>query len=152
MKYKDYYAALGLERGASEETSKRPIVAWRASTTPTSPRRPDAEEKFKDVAEAYQTLKDPQKRAAYDQLGSHAAGQEFEPPPNWQQQAGIQRGAVFGRGDWICPICSRICAAPVPAAQRGGRRARMSMPGQDYEIAVTITIEEAFRARRSIWI
>ena len=45
----------------------------------------DAEEKFKAMAEAYETLKDAEKRAAYDQLGSHAPGQEFRPPPDWEQ-------------------------------------------------------------------
>ena len=86
MKYKDYYASLGLERGASEEAIKKAYRRLARKYHPDVSKEAGAEEKFKEIAEAYQTLKDPEKRAAYDQLGSHAAGQEFQPPPNWQQQ------------------------------------------------------------------
>src|SRR6185312_10290788 len=86
MKYKDYYAILGLQRGASEDEIKRAYRKLARKYHPDISKETDAEEKFKEVAEAYQTLKDAEKRAAYDQLGTHQAGQDFRPPPDWQQQ------------------------------------------------------------------
>ena len=136
MKYKDYYASLGLERGASEEDIKKAYRRLARKYHPDVSKEAGAEEKFKEVAEAYQTLKDPEKRAAYDQLGSHPAGQEFKPPPNWQQQ---YTETPFSSED--------IDLADLFSHLRGGgagRGARMSMPGQDYEIGVAITVEEAF--------
>jgi curved DNA-binding protein len=140
MKYKDYYAALGLARGASEEEIKKAYRRLARKYHPDVSKEAGAEEKFKDVAEAYQTLKDPQKRAAYDQLGSHAAGQEFEPPPNWQQQ---YSEAPFSAEEIdLADLFAHLRGAGGTAG--GAHRARMSMPGQDYEIAVTISVEEAF--------
>jgi curved DNA-binding protein len=136
MKYKDYYASLGLERGASEEAIKKAYRRLARKYHPDVSKEPDAEEKFKEVAEAYQTLKDPEKRAAYDQLGSHPAGQEFQPPPSWQQQHGE---APFSSDDLdLSDLFAHLSGAA------GNRGARMAMPGHDYEVAVAITIEEAF--------
>ena len=80
MKYKDYYAVMGVERSASPEQIKAAYRKLARKYHPDVSKEPDAEEKFKEVAEAYETLKDPQKRAAYDQLGRHSPGQDFSPP------------------------------------------------------------------------
>ncbi len=136
MKYKDYYASLGLERGASDEDIKKAYRRLARKYHPDVSKEAGAEEKFKEVAEAYQTLKDPDKRAAYDQLGRHAAGQDFEPPPGWQQHYSESpfSGEDLDLGDLFAHLHG--------GARRG---ARMSMPGHDYEIAVPISIEEAYR-------
>ncbi len=81
MKYKDYYAILGVKRDAGADDIKNAYRRLARKYHPDVSKEKDAEEKFKEMAEAYETLKDPEKRAAYDQLGSHAAGQEFRPPP-----------------------------------------------------------------------
>jgi len=143
MKYKDYYAALGIARGASDDDIKKAYRRLARKYHPDVSKEAGAEEKFKDVAEAYQTLKDPQKRAAYDQLGSHAPGQEFEPPPNWQQQYSEAPFAPedLDLGDLFAHLRGASAAGGGPA---GARRARRSLPGQDYEIAVSISVEEAF--------
>src|SRR5579863_8356304 len=86
MEYKDYYATLGVPRAASADEIKRAYRKLARKYHPDVSKEPDAEEKFKEVAEAYQTLKEPEKRAAYDQLGTHQTGQDFRPPPDWQQQ------------------------------------------------------------------
>ena len=138
MKYKDYYASLGLERGASEEQIKKAYRRLARKYHPDVSKEAGAEEKFKEIAEAYQTLKDPEKRAAYDQLGSHAAGQEFQPPPNWREQFGE---TPFSAEDLDL---SDLFAHLHAGGGQGRRGGRMSMPGHDYEIAVAITIEEAF--------
>src|SRR3982751_4218998 len=95
MKYSDYYAALGVERGASAEDIKKAYRRLAQKYHPDVSKEPDAEAKFKEVAEAYGTLKDPEKRAAYDALGSRPQGQEFRPPPDWARQHG---GAAAGAG------------------------------------------------------
>jgi len=73
MKYKDYYAILGVERGASAEDIKKAYRKLARKYHPDVSKEPNAEEKFKEMAEAYETLKDPEKRAAYDQLGRYVA-------------------------------------------------------------------------------
>ena len=83
MKYTDYYAALGVERGASAEEIKKAYRRLAQKYHPDVSKEPEAEARFKEVAEAYQTLKDPEKRRAYDELGSRPQGEEFRPPPDW---------------------------------------------------------------------
>ena len=136
MKYKDYYASLGLERAASDEDIKKAYRRLARKYHPDVSKETGAEEKFKEVAEAYQTLKDPEKRAAYDQLGSHAAGQDFQPPPDWRQQ--YSESPFAGEDLDLSDLFAHLHAGA------GARGARRSMPGQDYEIAVAITIEQAF--------
>src|ERR1700680_1899366 len=91
MKYKDYYAILGVKSDASADDIKKAYRKLAQKHHPDVSKEPGAEEKFKEIAEAYQTLKDPEKRAAYDQLGKLGAGQDFRPPPDWQQQYGDER-------------------------------------------------------------
>ncbi len=140
MKYKDYYAILGLERGASEDDIKKAYRRLARKYHPDVSKEADAEEKFKEVAEAYQTLKDTDKRAAYDQLGAHRPGEDIRPPPDWQQQ-----WQPFGDGSSFSAEgldLSELFEHLRGARGRGG--APMSMPGQDYEIAVPITIAQAY--------
>jgi curved DNA-binding protein len=153
MKYKDYYAVLGLARGASEDDIKKAYRRLARKYHPDVSKEADAEEKFKDVAEAYQTLKDSEKRAAYDQLGQRPAGEDFQPPPDWRQQwqsasagAGPSGSGAAPEGFSADDLDLSDLFAHLRAGQAGGRSggASMSMPGQDYEIAVPITIEEAF--------
>ena len=84
MEYKDYYDILGVKRDASQNEVKQAYRRLARKYHPDVSKDPDAETKFKDVGEAYEVLKDPEKRAAYDKFGSNwKAGQEFKPPPNW---------------------------------------------------------------------
>jgi len=139
MQYKDYYAILGLARGASDEQIKRAYRKLARKYHPDVSKEAGAEEKFKEVAEAYQTLKDPDKRAAYDQLGSHRSGEEFRPPPDWQQHwQGSAGDAPFSAEQ----MDLSDLFAHLGAGMRGG--ARMAMPGQDFELSVPITVEEAY--------
>src|SRR5664279_1400366 len=86
MKYKDYYAILGVKKDAGADDIKNAYRRLARKYHPDVSKEKDAEEKFKEMAEAYETLKEPEKRAAYDQLGSHAPGEQFRPPPDWGRQ------------------------------------------------------------------
>src|SRR5438034_5211052 len=86
MKYKDYYKILGVERNASDEDIKRAYRKLARKYHPDVSKEENAEEKFKEMAEAYEILKDPEKRSAYDQLGRHHEGQEFRPGHGWEER------------------------------------------------------------------
>lgn len=84
MQFKDYYAVMGLSRDATAEQVKQAYRKLARKYHPDVSKEADAEQRFKEVGEAYEVLRDPQKRAAYDQLGSGPRpGEEFQPPPDW---------------------------------------------------------------------
>ncbi|HEX2101194.1 MAG TPA: DnaJ domain-containing protein, partial [Candidatus Synoicihabitans sp.] len=82
--YKDYYKIMGVARDVSQDELKRVYRRLARKYHPDVSKEANAEARFKEVQEAYEVLKDPEKRAAYDQLGSNwRQGQEFRPPPDW---------------------------------------------------------------------
>ena len=84
MKFKDYYETFGLPREATQDEIKRAYRKLARKYHPDVSKAADAEARFKELGEAYAVLKDPEKRAAYDQMGSQwRAGQDFQPPPDW---------------------------------------------------------------------
>ncbi len=86
MEFKDYYDIIGVDRKASQDEIKRAYRKLARKYHPDVSKEADAEQRFKEVGEAYEVLKDPEKRAAYDQLGANwKAGQDFRPPPDWDQ-------------------------------------------------------------------
>lgn len=136
MKYKDYYEILGVKRDASEDDIKKAYRKLARKYHPDVSKDPAGEEKFKDVSEAYKTLKDPEARAAYDNLGKHRPGEDFRPPPDW--------GPGMGDGSFSYEDVdlSDLFAA---FGGRGRRRGSIPIPGQDFEVNAPITIEEAWR-------
>jgi curved DNA-binding protein len=85
MEYKDYYAILDLDKKANQDEIKKAYRRLARKYHPDVSKEKNAEEQFKDVQEAYEVLKDPKKREAYDTLGSNwRGGQDFRPPPNWE--------------------------------------------------------------------
>ena len=86
MKFKDYYQVLGVSRDASQDDVKRAYRRLARKYHPDVSKESDAEARFKEVGEAYEVLRDPEKRAAYDNFGQDwKAGQEFRPPPGWEK-------------------------------------------------------------------
>ena len=84
MKYKDYYAALEVPRDADADAIRKAYRRLARKYHPDVSKESEAEARFKDIAEAYETLKDPEKRAAYDALGQRRAGEEFTAPGDWR--------------------------------------------------------------------
>lgn len=86
MEYKDYYKIIGIDRKATQTEIKRAYRKLARKYHPDVSKEANADEKFKELGEAYEVLKDPEKREAYDQLGENwKAGQQgFKPPPEWQ--------------------------------------------------------------------
>lgn len=140
MKYKDYYEVLGVKRGASAAQIKAAYRKLARRYHPDVSREANAAEKFKDIAEAYQTLKDPEKRAAYDQLGQPRSGEEFRPPPEWQQR---YSEAAFSFEDMdLSDLLAGLHSGQFHT-RRGGRT--VPVPGEDYEVSVPITLEDAYQ-------
>jgi curved DNA-binding protein len=150
MKFKDYYETLGVQRNATQDDIKRAYRKLARKYHPDVSKEPDAEARFKELGEAYAVLKEPEKRVAYDQMGSQwKSGQDFQPPPDWD--AGFEfSGRDFGTGgEEFSDFFEALFG-------RQGRRAESHRPdmrakGQDHHARVMIDLEDAYRgAQRSI--
>jgi curved DNA-binding protein len=139
MKYKDYYAILGVQRGASDDDIKKAYRKLARKYHPDVSKEKNAEEKFKEVSEAYETLKDAEKRAAYDQLGRYQAGQEFRPPPDWEKRFGGQ----FEESVDLSDLFEHILGGR--GRGRPGGRQGFAARGGDFEGKARITLEQAAR-------
>jgi curved DNA-binding protein len=143
MKFTDYYAALGVERGASADEIKKAYRRLAQKYHPDVSKEPGAEARFKEIGEAWQTLKDPEKRAAYDALGSRPQGEEFRPPPDWARQHGAER-QTFDDIDFA-DLFGRFGQFGRGGGAGASARAGAGAPGQDFEVPVEISLEDAFR-------
>jgi curved DNA-binding protein len=147
MEYKDYYETMGVARDATQDEIKRAYRKLARKYHPDVSKEPDAEEHFKEVGEANEVLKDPEKRAAYDQLGAQwKSGQEFRPPPDWD--AGFEfRGGGYtdaGAADhsaFFEDLFGRGYAEP--GAGPGARRT-FRMRGEDHHAKVLIDLEDSY--------
>jgi curved DNA-binding protein len=138
MKYKDYYAALGVPRDADAEQIKKAYRKLAREFHPDVSKSAGTEARFKEIGEAYATLKDPEKRAAYDELGRRPAGEDFAPPPQW-----AHAHAFDGQSFEDLDLADLLDA--LGRRHRGGARAHMPVHGRDYETTVRIGLEEAHR-------
>ncbi len=145
MEYKDYYQILGVERDATQDEIKRAYRKLARKYHPDVSKEADAEDRFKEMAEAYEVLKDPEKRAAYDQLGANwQGGQDFRPPPDWD--AGFEFSGGFG-GDGA-GATSFSDFFETLFGHRGGMGgmggAGFRSRGEDHHARVLIDVEDAF--------
>ena len=147
MKYRDYYHILGVARDASAEDIKKAYRRLARKYHPDVSKETGAEERFKEVAEAYEVLRDAEKRAAYDQLGGNwRAGQEFRPPPGWKGGPGPHphAGGVGGRdfSDFFESLFGNLGGV---GGMGGFANARgFQSAGQDRTVPLEITLEEAY--------
>ncbi len=163
MEFKDYYATLGVGRSATPDEIKRAYRKLARKYHPDVSKEPDAEARFKAVAEAHEALIDAERRAAYDDIAQrHASGQPFEPPAGWDsgfEYTGRGPGgmpgrpphghagdagdfsdffeSLFGRGDFggtAGPPRRNAGAGPVP--------------GRDHHAKVAIDLLDAYQGGR----
>jgi len=143
MDYKDYYKTLGVERTATKDEIKRAYRKLARKYHPDVSKEKDAEAKFKDLGEAYEVLKDPEKRIAYDQLGSNWNSQQgFRPPPDWGtgfEFSGAPPGAG-GQNDFSDFFESLFGQARRP----GGGNRGFHMQGEDHHAKIRVDIEDSF--------
>jgi curved DNA-binding protein len=154
MEYKDYYKIMDVERSATPEDIKRAHRKLARKYHPDVSKDKNAEARFKEIAEAYEVLKDPEKRAAYDQLGANwQAGQDFQPPPDWSRQqhasagAGFDDAASFGESEFFESLFRGMGGA---RSSRGGAQGQrhgssFDMHGQDQHAKIQISIEDSYR-------
>ena len=153
MKYQDYYQILGVARDASAEDIKKAYRRLARKYHPDVSKESRAEERFKEVAEAYEVLRDAEKRAAYDQLGRNwQAGQEFRPPPGWQGGQSRQRRPADGFSgqdfsDFFESMFGNLHGRGGFAGAPGGFQSAPSgfqSAGQSQTVALEISLEEAY--------
>lgn len=149
MEYKDYYKTLGVERDASQDEIKRAyrkLVRKYHPDVNTGPDAAEAEAKFKDVGEAYEALQDPEKRAAYDQLGADwKEGQSFRPPPDWDDGfefsgGGYTQADPEAFSSFFEDLFSR--RGSQGPSMRSGQQFHAS--GQDHHAKIMIDLKEAY--------
>src|SRR5258706_9600812 len=144
MKYKDYYKVLGVERSASEDEIKKAYRKLARKYHPDVSKEANAKEKFQEVSEAYETLRDKEKRAAYDSLGAHRPGQDFRPPPDWFDRFGAGRQEDLRDVD-LSDLFEQMGIFGRAGGRRGGFGRNVPIPGEDYETPVRISLEETAR-------
>jgi curved DNA-binding protein len=126
MQYKDYYETLGLTRGAAPDAVKAAYRKMARKFHPDVSKEKNAEDRFKDVQEAYEVLRDPEKRSAYDQLGrDYRPGQQFRAPPDWAQRFGQGAGThrfseMNGFSDFVSTLFGGAAAGHPPAEADAG--------------------------------
>jgi curved DNA-binding protein len=145
MEFKDYYAVMGLKPEASTVEIKRAYRKLARKYHPDVSSEKDAEERFKELGEAYEVLKDPKKRAAYDNLYQQGwkAGERFSAPPNWETVSDFQdtrfaEGGVENFSDFFETLFGR-------RGFSGWRQQPSSHRGQDVHYILEIELEEAYR-------
>ena len=146
MEYKDYYRIMGVKRDATQDEIKRTYRKLARKYHPDVSKADDAEERFKEVGEAYEVLKDPEKRAAYDQLGADwKAGQDFRPPPDWD--AGFEfsgGGYTAGGGGVHSDFFEELFGQQYRQAGAGAGRRTFHVRGEDHHARVLVDLEDSF--------
>lgn len=150
MDYQDYYKVMGVERDATQDQIKRAYKKLARKFHPDVSKDPEAEIRFKEVGEAYLVLKDPEKRAAYDQLGKNwQSGQDFNPPPGWD--AGFEysgAGNADGGSADFSDFFETLFGQNFRSAQTGHAhtgRGHTGVRGEDHHAKVLIDLEDAYR-------
>lgn len=167
VKFRDYYEILGVSRSATQDEIKSAYRKLARKYHPDVNKAADAEDKFKELGEASEVLRDPEKRKKYDQLGANwKNGQDFTPPPGWESAGGFGGHNGFGRGRPATgPVASSFSdffesffGGGMGGSRSGGFRQAAnesddfagyypqgSAAGEDQEVVLRIPLEDAFK-------
>jgi curved DNA-binding protein len=152
MEYKDYYKIMGLSRSATQDEIKRAYRKLARKYHPDVSKEKDAEAKFKELGEAYEVLQDPEKRAAYDRLGANwKAGEDFRPPPKWDEGFEFKGGGFTGGGGGVfSDFFEQLFGQGGFRTSEQGARGFQAR-GQDAHAKIYIDLEDSIRgATRNI--
>ncbi len=153
MEYKDYYKILGVSKDATQDEIKKAYRKLARKYHPDVSKEPDADRRFKEIGEAYEVLKDPEKRAAYDQLGPNwQAGQDFRPPPDWDagfefSGGGFTAGDSADYSDFFELLFGRRKGGRYQDAgghQRAGAYTTFRARGEDHHARILIDLEDSY--------
>jgi curved DNA-binding protein len=140
--YKDYYEILGVEKSADQKAIKKAYRKLAREFHPDVNHDPGAEEKFKEIAEAYEVLGDEEKRGQYDSVGAgYSSGQDFRPPPGWEHGAGTEY-EYRTAGDFSDFFEQMFGGRGGPSFRTEYRRPPMR--GADHEAEIEVSLQEAF--------
>jgi len=144
VKFKDYYETLGVERTASQDDIKSAYRKLARKLHPDVNKAKDAEDRFKELGEAYEVLSDAEKRRKYDQLGArYKDGQDFTPPNGWQSWSSADNDDSSSYSDFFESLFGRGFRADEEVG--GFRHSYMNdRPGQDQEVRISVPLEDAF--------
>jgi curved DNA-binding protein len=142
MEFKDYYKIMEVPENASADEIKKSYRRLARKYHPDVSKEAGAEERFKEVGEAYEVLKDPQKRGEYDGLrkAGYTGGQQFRPPPGWESSFGVHGDADMGSGDFS-DFFETLFGQRRPGAGRHGPRVQR---GRDLRYHVDVSLEDAY--------
>jgi curved DNA-binding protein len=139
LEFKDYYQTLGVARDAPADAIKKAYRRLARKYHPDVSKEPDAGKRMAEINEANTVLSDPEKRAAYDQLGQHQPGQDFRPPPGWDSGFEFSERAPSGEqadfSDFFAEIFGRV-----------GHGAGASRAHGDHHARILLDLEDAFTA------
>jgi curved DNA-binding protein len=145
VEFKDYYKVMGVARDATEAQIKQAYRKLARKYHPDVSKESDAEARFKEVGEAYEVLRSPEKRAAYDQLGSGPRpGEDFRPPPDWGsgfEFSGAGPGAGEASGDYSDFFESLFGRAADGRAGGGRSRRGFEARGEDHHAKVLLDLD-----------
>ncbi len=144
--FKDYYTTLGVARDADDDTIKKAFRKLaRVHHPDVAKDKKTAEEKFKEINEAYEVLSDPAKRKKYDQLGENWREEGFRPPPTWRQEGGDDQEFHFGGTGFSDFFEQYFSGGSRQGFPQGARSAGRARPGSDVEGDILVTLEEALQ-------
>jgi curved DNA-binding protein len=139
VKYKDYYSILEVPRDADAEAIKKAYRRLARKYHPDVSKEPEAEARFKELGEAYETLKDEEKRAAYDALGQRRPGEEFSAPHDWREHFHAGAETAFDDID-LADLLDAL-----GRRRHGGQREHRPRAGRDFDVTAAISLRDAYR-------
>jgi len=149
VEFKDYYTIMGVSRDATQDEIKKNYRKLARKYHPDVSDDPEAEVRFKEVGEAYEVLKDPEKRAAYDQLGAQwKSGQEFRPPPDWDQGFEFREGG-YTQAD-AAEFSDFFESLFGGRDRRGPVHHRFRTRGEDHHAKVSVDLEDSYSGAQRI--